>query len=132
MSDDDTPPAVDWAVVRAEYVEGTMLVKDIAARHGVSLSTLKYHMLAEDWPRRLKVRSPVVKLKLLVQRRLGELETLMGEGSQAPEAADTERGIRIIDVLTRTLDKILELERKHRAVNGKVKSAVHAVVSQFE
>jgi len=55
------------------------------------------------------------RLKMLVQERLTELETTLGRLGDDVSASDNEREIRSINMLVRTLEKVLELEAKERA-----------------
>jgi hypothetical protein len=55
------------------------------------------------------------RLKALVQERLTELETTLGRLGADVSASDNEREIRSINMLVRTLEKVLELEAKERA-----------------
>jgi hypothetical protein len=55
------------------------------------------------------------RLKSLVQERLAELETTLGRLGADVTASDNEREIRSINMLVRTLEKVLELEAKERA-----------------
>ena len=55
------------------------------------------------------------RLKSLVQARLAELETTLGRLGADVSASDNEREIRSINMLVRTLEKVLELESKERA-----------------
>ena len=55
------------------------------------------------------------RLKSLVQERLAELETTLGRLGADVSASDNEREIRSINMLVRTLEKVLELEAKERA-----------------
>ena len=55
------------------------------------------------------------RLKALVQERLAELETTLGRLGADVSASDNEREIRSINMLIRTLEKVLELEAKERA-----------------
>lgn len=77
---------------------------------------------AERTPPRKKTKkasaSPAAtirRLKSLVQERLAELETTLGRLGADVSASDNEREIRSINMLVRTLEKVLELEAKERA-----------------
>jgi uncharacterized protein YjcR len=118
---------VDWLEVRASYVDGATPVKEIAARHGIGTPRIHEKARAERWPRRNVAASPVKRLKALVQQRLGDLETTMGRMGDELTASTNERDIRAMSLLARTLDKVLELERKHRAANAKRRTGARAV-----
>jgi len=55
------------------------------------------------------------RLKALVQERLAELESTLDRLGADVSASDNEREIRSINMLVRTLEKVLELEAKERA-----------------
>ena len=61
----------------------------------------------------------IQRLKSLLQQRLTDLETQIGALGEAASAASSERDIRAMNTLVRTLEKVLELERKDRAQRGK-------------
>jgi len=54
------------------------------------------------------------RLKTLVQERLSELESTLDRLGADVSASDNEREIRSINMLVRTLEKVLELEAKER------------------
>ncbi|MBL8905876.1 MAG: hypothetical protein JNM20_04285 [Rhizobiales bacterium] len=72
-------------------------------------------------PRKTAKKAPaspaatIRRLKSLVQERLAELETTLGRLGADVTASDNEREIRSINMLVRTLEKVLELEAKERA-----------------
>ena len=47
MSDNNT--TTDWAKLRAEYVNGSISLADLAKKYGVKISTLKKHSAEEKW-----------------------------------------------------------------------------------
>lgn len=42
-------PVVDWAAIKAEYVQGGISLRDLAAKHNVSESTTMKKCRAEKW-----------------------------------------------------------------------------------
>lgn len=40
---------VDWTLLRQEYQQGNISQKQLAARHGVSLSAVQYHVRTGNW-----------------------------------------------------------------------------------
>ena len=63
----------------------------------------------------MSARETIGRLKALLQQRLGELEQQIGSLTEQATAATSERDIRAMNTLVRTLEKVLELERKERA-----------------
>ena len=61
-------------------------------------------------------RTTLQRLKELLQKRLGELESQINEIGEAASATTSERDIRAMNTLVRTLEKVLELERKDRSL----------------
>ena len=123
---DALPAAPDWVRVRKEYEGGAIRLSDLAELEGVSPQKLMSMARCAGWkPRRTSgakpapVRSTIARLKILLQQRLaaldGEIEAISAEAT----AANNERDIRAINTLVRTLEKVLELERKDRAVRVK-------------
>lgn len=47
MSDNNI--TTDWAKIRAEYVNGSISLADLAKKYGVKISTLKKHSAEEKW-----------------------------------------------------------------------------------
>lgn len=47
MSENNT--TTDWAMLRAEYVNGSISLADLAKKYGVKISTLKKHSAEEKW-----------------------------------------------------------------------------------
>lgn len=59
-------------------------------------------------------RATIQRFKELLQNRLGLLEGQINALGDDVSAANTEREIRAVNTLVRTLEKVLELERKDR------------------
>ena len=60
-------------------------------------------------------RATLARFKALLQQRLTEFEAQIGTLWAEASAATSERDIRAMNTLVRTLEKVLELERKERA-----------------
>ena len=125
MSDSETAGATDWSAVKADYDNPALPIVALLKKHHVSQWQLYTHANQQGWLRRT-VRVPasakktaVARLKALVQRRLTELENTMERLGAELTAVENEREIRAMSLLARTLDKVLELERKHRARTAK-------------
>jgi hypothetical protein len=116
----DEPAAVpDWVRLRHDYETAARPVAAIAAEAGVSRSALIARARRQGWKLRgrksASTRQTIVRLKDLLQKRLGELEGELGEIGAEVTAATSERDIRAMNTLVRTLEKVLELERRDRA-----------------
>jgi hypothetical protein len=68
-------------------------------------------------------RETIARLKNLLQQRLTELEAQIGALGEAASAATSERDIRATNTLVRTLEKVLELERKERLQRSRQRKA---------
>lgn len=114
--------AADWLQVRRDYEAGIMPVTEIAAAAGINANKLTAKARREGWTLRGRARvktqgtrETIARLKALLQRRLAELESQLGTLGGDASAATSEREIRSMNTLVRTLEKVLELERKDRA-----------------
>jgi hypothetical protein len=124
--DGDKPaPAAVWARVRERYEHGIEAVATIASEAGITRQALACRARMEGWKlrgqglaRRGKAegtRATLARFKALLQQRLTEFEAQIGTLSAEASAATSERDIRAMNTLVRTLEKVLELERKERA-----------------
>ena len=122
---DEPAPAAVWARVRERYEHGIEAVTTIARDIGLSRQALAARARLEGWaprgvaaPRAQKgqgTRATLARFKALLQQRLTEFEAQIGTLSAEASAATSERDIRAMNTLVRTLEKVLELERKERA-----------------
>jgi aminopeptidase N len=97
----------------------------IAAEAGITRQALVVRARAEGWKLRglpkpwaakaQGTRATLARFKALLQQRLTEFEAQIGTLSAEANAATSERDIRAMNTLVRTLEKVLELERKERA-----------------
>jgi hypothetical protein len=124
MSGAGGEPAPDafWARVRERYEEGRESIAAIASDAGVSRQALTIRARNDSWklrgsPRKKSgtTRETLARFKALLQQRLSEFEAQIGSLSAEASAATSERDIRAMNTLVRTLEKVLELERKERA-----------------
>lgn len=134
MSSGGDPPVseVDWTSVRLRYEEGVEQVATIAADAGLSPQAMTARARALGWKLRGRTRAKVVgtretiaRLKALLQQRLAELEGQIGALTAEVTAASSDRDIRSMNTLVRTLEKVLELERKERAQRSKQRKQQH-------
>lgn len=123
MSDGNEPAGGDvFALARERYEAGRDAVAAIAADLGIGAQALIARARREGWKLRGKpskkaigTRETIARLKGLLQRRLAEFETQINVLGAEANAASSEREIRSMNTLVRTLEKVLELERKDRA-----------------
>lgn len=137
-----TPPPDDpaWAAIRARYEAGEEAVKAIAAAVGLTAHGLVAKAKALGWRLRKKAKAtargePAAKakpestaatirrLKDVLQARLAQLETQLQDIGADVSALGTERDIRATNTLVRTLEKVLDLERKDRTRRKTAKQA---------
>ncbi len=125
-SDGDEPaPAAVWARAKERYEHGLEALAAIAAEAGITRQALvvrarnegwKLRGYAKPWAARAQgTRATLARFKALLQQRLTEFEAQIGTLSAEASAATSERDIRAMNTLVRTLEKVLELERKERA-----------------
>jgi hypothetical protein len=117
---DEPAAAPDWVRLRQDYETAVRPIAGIAAQAGMNRSALIARARREGWKLRgqrksASTRQTIQRLKDLLQKRLGELEGELGEIGAEVTAATSERDIRSMNTLVRTLEKVLELERKDRA-----------------
>ena len=119
---DEPAPAAFWARVRERYENGMEPVTAIAAEAGITRQALAARARYEGWrlrgsPRRKAgtTRETLQRFKALLQQRLSDFEAQISGLSAEANAATSERDIRAMNTLVRTLEKVLELERKERA-----------------
>jgi len=113
--------APDWVLFRKDYETGARTATAIATLAGITRQRLVALARREGWSlppgaaARAGTRETIRRLKALLQQRLGELEAQIGSLGAEASAASSERDIRAMNTLVRTLEKVLELERKDRA-----------------
>ncbi|HUQ36788.1 MAG TPA: hypothetical protein VM144_10485 [Aestuariivirga sp.] len=122
MSSESESPAGDllWQQARTDYEATTTNLNAIAQALGIS----RYRLIGEARNRGWKLRgarnsgstrATIQRFKDLLQKRLAQLEGEIGEIGAEVSSAANEREIRAANILVRTLEKVLELERKDRA-----------------
>lgn len=120
---DEPAPAALWARVRERYENGIEAVTTIARDAGITRQALAARARIEGWRLRGSstrrkpqgTRETLSRFKALLQQRLSEFESQIGSLTAEANAATSERDIRAMNTLVRTLEKVLELERKERA-----------------
>jgi len=121
MSSASESPAGDllWQQARTDYETATTDLNAIAQALGIS----RYRLITEARQRGWKLRgtgnsstrATIQRFKDLLQKRLAQLEGEMDAIAAEAASAASERDIRPVNMLVRTLEKVLELERKDRA-----------------
>jgi len=114
-------PAGDllWQQVREKYEDPAIDLKALAESLGIDRRKLIGLARRRGWKLRgakknKGTRSTIQRFKELLQKRLGELEGNIDEIVKDVSASSSERDIRATNLLLRTLEKVLELERKDR------------------
>lgn len=131
MTDEKTAGQADWSAFRVRYEAGGEKVKDIAAAAGVSGIVLSLKAKALGWKLRTVAKKVVAKakpppkkqettrdtlkrLKDLLQERVGQLEDEVKALGLELDAITNERQIKSVNLVVRTLEKVLDLERKDK------------------
>jgi hypothetical protein len=114
-------PAGDllWQQVREKYEDPAIDLKALAESLGIDRRNLIGLARRRGWKLRgakknKGTRATIQRFKELLQKRLGELEGHIDEIVKDVSATSSERDIRATNLLLRTLEKVLELERKDR------------------
>ncbi len=129
--DGNLAPQGGWSDIRMRYEAGVEKVADIAESIGMSGIALSLKAKALGWM--LRTRTNVLKstvqisagigrtettqetlrrLKELLQLRIGRLEKELADIGEELDAISRERQIRSVNTVVRTLEKVLDLERK--------------------
>jgi TolA-binding protein len=113
-----------WASARQRYEAGAETVSAIARSLSVTAQALTARARREGWALRgaakpkaksQSTRVTLARVKALLEQRLADFEAQIAGLSAEASAATTERDIRAMNTLVRTLEKVLELERKERS-----------------
>jgi TolA-binding protein len=135
MTTSATPPPDDpaWAHIRARYEQNQETVLAIATEIGMPQMTLSLIAKKCGWRMRGKTKrsaapkakadvvskaetttATIRRLKDILQQRVTQLETQLKQIGEEVSALSTEREIRSTNTLVRTIEKVLDLERKDR------------------
>lgn len=127
-------PSPDWAEIARAYRAAERTVAEIAAKYGIAEQTIYRRAKREGWPKRAPRRAKSIamaksdprrrvsltrRLHTLVDRQIADIEQRRAEFAargETPDPAGAERDARALASLTRTLEKLTELE--HRAVQA--------------
>jgi uncharacterized protein YukE len=131
----NTPPPGDpvWASIRMRYEQDQETVDAIAndvGLHRLSLACMAKKLgwalrgklksqpktaLQPEQPAKIEATSTTIKrVKEVLQQRLAELEAQVKDIGEEVTSLNTERQIRSANILVRTLEKVMDLERKDR------------------
>jgi hypothetical protein len=132
MGNTDETSAGDllWQDARMKYEDPSQDLSGIAATLGINKFKLVIEARLRGWKLRgarkdksgaatSSTRGTIQRLKELLQNRLAQLETQIGALGDDVTAANSERDIRAVNTLVRTLEKVLELERKDRNIRAR-------------
>jgi hypothetical protein len=121
MNSESESPAGDllWQQARSDYETTTTDLKIIAQALGINRSRLIAEARNRGWKlrgagKKSSTRATLQRFKDLLQKRLAQLEGDIDQIGAELSSAATERDIRPVNMLVRTLEKVLELERKDR------------------
>ena len=130
-----TPPPDDpvWASIRLRYEQDQETVDAIASDVGLHRMGLVARAVKLGWALRGKLKVAVMpapavakpakpeatsntikRVKEVLQQRLAELEAQVKDIGEEVTSLNTERQIRSANILVRTLEKVMDLERKDR------------------
>jgi len=123
MSNEGDEPAGEllWQQAREKYEDPASDLKVLAESLGVNRAKLIVEARNRGWKLRWPkkntgTRATIQRFKDLLQKRLAQLE---GEIDAEVSSAANEREIRAANILVRTLEKVLELERKDRTARAR-------------
>jgi hypothetical protein len=126
MSDAEWDAAGDgfWAEARRRYEDKAQKLEATAQALGLTTHQLVREAKLRGWRLRGRAkaqdtRQTLARFKELLQRRLGELEA---EIRAMSDDAKSKRDISDINLLVRTLEKVLQLERRERDTRIKRRS----------
>lgn len=115
-----------WAEARRRYETTEEPVTAIATSLGLHHTQLRRGAAARGWTlRQAKVRKPSTRTTLqtvrdTLQKRLAQFEQQIDALGQEASSAVSEKDIRAMNLLVRTLEKVLDLERKDRSQRTKL------------
>ncbi len=114
---------VTWAAIRARYEAGVEPIKSIAQAVGLTPFGLTMKAKSMGWLLRNRMKATgksettqtlLKRLKDVLHTRLAGLEKEITDIGQDVEKLSKQSDIRNINTLVRTLEKVLDLERKNR------------------
>jgi hypothetical protein len=134
-ADEQSAGALLWQGVRARYEDPSQNLKALADEIGVAPIKLSLEAKARGWTLRgaktaphlktrphstsTSTRATLQRFKDLLQTRLGQLENQLTALGEDISTIANERDIRATNILVRTLEKVLELERKDKSLRAR-------------
>jgi hypothetical protein len=132
-ADEQSAGALLWQGVRARYEDPSQNLKALADEIGVAPIRLSLEAKARGWtlrganlaphlktrPQATSTRATLQRFKDLLQTRLGQLENQLTALGEDISTIANERDIRATNILVRTLEKVLELERKDKSLRAR-------------
>ncbi len=132
-ADEQSAGALLWQGVRARYEDPLQNLKALADELGMPRIRLSNEAKRLGWTLRGAKPGPHFKLKIqststratlqrfkdLLQSRLGQLENQLAVLGEDISTIANERDIRATNILVRTLEKVLELERKDKSLRAR-------------
>jgi TolA-binding protein len=123
---DETPAGENaWADARARYESSAEAVKSIAASLALAPARLVAEARARGWKLRTagvkkpSTRAALMKLRETLQARIAQFEQQLAQLGQEVDTLGNEKEARAVNLLVRTLEKVLDLERKHKSLGKK-------------
>lgn len=132
-------PQQDWSAIRAAYEQTADALAAIARRHQTSQRTIRRRAVAEGWMLRPPQRKPgskaqnkpaahartadtpedrlIRKVYRALARNLDLMERRMTT-EEHPNAADTERDMRAIGAVVKTVEKVKEIEAENASTDA--------------
>ncbi len=113
-----TPP--DWPAIEQDYRKGKLTIARICKKHGISRSALAKAKNRYGWPGRYT--RPLVQRDQLIERLFGVLEKqIKSMEIRDMNAANPDKEVALLGTLSRTLEKLVELDVKQGATSPKPK-----------
>lgn len=108
----------DWAAIRRDYEANAVILETVAARHKVSVWSIQYRARRDGWTPRLRV--PSTDRTRLIGRMMAVLERQIAKLEREAEMKDpAEKEVALLSTMTRTLDKLIALDKANKATDGR-------------
>lgn len=113
--EDEAERAALWARVHADYDELKLSHRELVAKHGVPISTLKDKIKREMWTPRKRSRlvdRPMIITRLfrVLELQVADLEMEMAEMARGSKRSG-EKEVALLGKMAGNLDKLMELDR---------------------
>ncbi len=112
--------SADWSAIERDYLDKKLTISRICEIHGISRSALAKAKNRYGWPGRYS--RPVVQRDQLIERLFGVLEKqIKNMETRDMDASNADKEVALLGTLSRTLEKLVELDVKHSATSPKPK-----------